>query len=137
MTKDEYNREYHREYSHRYHIANRERILLRCKKYYSEHKEQKKEYAKNHNRKRKRIKSKKERLLKYGLSVDQYNEMVITQKSICKICGSLGPLYVDHNHITNVVRGLLCRHCNWMLGHGKDDPDILLRAAKYLIGAKP
>ena len=34
----------------------------------------------------------------------------------CALCGSKGDLVVDHNHETMEVRGLLCSHCNMMLG---------------------
>jgi Recombination endonuclease VII len=30
------------------------------------------------------------------------------------------------------VRGILCMHCNTALGHMKDRPDLLRRAATYL-----
>ena len=52
----------------------------------------------------------------------------------CVICGSEEELVVDHCHKTNVVRGMLCNHCNRGLGHFKDDPELLEFARMYLLG---
>ena len=38
----------------------------------------------------------------------------------------------DHDHTPGKFRGWLCRYCNWGLGHFKDDPALLIRAAHYL-----
>lgn len=74
---------------------------------------------------------------KYGMTIEQYNEMFETQNGLCVICGykfgqKQGDCYVDHCHSTNIVRGLLCQHCNSAIGHAKDNPSILLNAAKYV-----
>lgn len=39
---------------------------------------------------------------------------------------------VDHDHKTGIVRGLLCRDCNFMLGKAKDDSEVLKRASEYV-----
>lgn len=40
--------------------------------------------------------------------------------------------HVDHDHKTGIVRGLLCHHCNFIIGQAEDDPGILMRAVQYL-----
>ncbi len=53
----------------------------------------------------------------------------------CTICGihkNIVELVLDHDHKTMVFRNMLCQHCNLMLGHAKDNPLILIRAAEYL-----
>lgn len=54
----------------------------------------------------------------------------------CEICGTTDsgsrPFHVDHNHTTNVIRGLLCNGCNLMIGRAGDDPAVLRNAAGYI-----
>ena len=76
---------------------------------------------------------------KYGISLDEYNEILASQNNECCICGTNDPggpgstFTVDHNHKTEEVRGLLCSNCNRGLGFFKDNPDHLFAATKYLI----
>ena len=44
-------------------------------------------------------------------------------------------LVVDHNHRTGVVRGLLCTHCNCLLGFARENV-VTLRAAMAYIALK-
>ena len=75
--------------------------------------------------------------LKYGISLDTYDEMHNSQHGACAICckpeieNKL--LCVDHNHDTGEVRGLLCQRCNKGIGLLGDDPAIAMSAAKYLL----
>ena len=54
----------------------------------------------------------------------------------CAICGTefneKNKGFVDHSHITNEVRGLLCSKCNSLLGMANDDIEILKKAIEYL-----
>lgn len=72
----------------------------------------------------------------YGITLEQYEAMVIEQNGVCKICKHVceryGRLSVDHNHSTGEVRGLLCNNCNTSLGGFKDKSDVLRKAADYL-----
>lgn len=79
---------------------------------------------------RRRVKS------QYGLADGQYEAMYEAQGGRCAICrwatGKTRRLSVDHDHKTGYVRGLLCRPCNSMLGHLRDDPEAALRIYQYL-----
>lgn len=70
----------------------------------------------------------------YGLSDEDYSNMLIFQNNSCAICKTdIGwEAAVDHCHETNKVRGLLCRNCNSGIGFLKDDINILENAIKYL-----
>lgn len=65
---------------------------------------------------------------------DEALKDIIENVKECVICGSTEELVVDHCHKTNVVRGMLCNHCNRGLGHFKDDPELLEFARIYLLG---
>lgn len=71
---------------------------------------------------------------RYGISVDTYEHMQSTAAGICSICKEPDrELVVDHCHIRQGVRGLICRQCNLVLGYAYDNPRVLYAAAAYLI----
>lgn len=77
------------------------------------------------------------RLLKYhGLTTADYERMVQEREGRCDLCGEVAvpKLFVDHDHKTLAIRGLLCRHCNLALGFFKDRPDVAARVPSYLSG---
>lgn len=70
---------------------------------------------------------------KYGISIADFKELLETQNNLCAICaGRMIPICVDHDHLTNQVRGLLCRECNSAIGKLKDSPELLRNAIQYL-----
>lgn len=74
-------------------------------------------------------------LYRYGLTIEGYDLLLVKQNNRCAICGSergKNRLHVDHNHITNKIRELLCGNCNTILGMSKDNITILLKAVAYL-----
>lgn len=70
---------------------------------------------------------------KYGLTIQQFNEMLEDQGFGCAICTTelIFP-NVDHCHKTGKVRGLLCSRCNSGLGIFQDNPNTLASALRYL-----
>src|SRR3990167_482897 len=75
------------------------------------------------------------RLKKYGLTVGELTKMFRGQKFACAICGHEDTNYslaIDHDHTSGMVRGLLCRRCNTMLGIVHDSEQLLRSAADYL-----
>lgn len=74
-----------------------------------------------------------QRMYLYGITQDDFNQMWSDQGGKCAICHEAHEMLVtDHCHATGRVRGLLCRNCNFGLGHFRDDPASLLRAIEYL-----
>lgn len=81
---------------------------------------------------------------KFGITLEEYENMVKIQHGRCAICGESpketvdkrgrkkSNLYIDHCHDTLKVRGLLCQSCNTGLGYFKDEPEYLNSAATYL-----
>lgn len=72
----------------------------------------------------------------YGLTVAEYDALLEAQGGACAICRQPPAhgkrLHVDHDHETDVVRGLLCLPCNRAIGLLRDDPEVARRAAEYL-----
>jgi hypothetical protein len=71
-------------------------------------------------------------LSKYGLGLTEFDEMVKAQSGECLICKKQSNLFVDHCHATGAVRGLLCTHCNSMLGFSRDRIWVLEAGIRYL-----
>jgi hypothetical protein len=72
----------------------------------------------------------------YGLAEGDYDRLLEVQGGVCYICrratGRTRRLSVDHDHRTGAVRGLLCRPCNDLLGHIRDDVETAKRVIGYL-----
>lgn len=73
--------------------------------------------------------------------IDQsiYDHLLLMQGGRCALCSAESSgrkndnyFVVDHCHITGDVRGLLCHHCNIMLGSSKDNINTLQNAITYL-----
>lgn len=75
-------------------------------------------------------------LQRYGITSEQYWALYEAQEGFCYICqratGKVRRLAVDHDHATGYVRGLLCKPCNSVLAHFRDDEKAALRCHDYL-----
>lgn len=65
---------------------------------------------------------------KYGVSLDQYRTLI---KMPCEICGKKSNC-LDHDHKTGKFRSVLCKPCNFGIGHLNDDVGLLEKAIVYL-----
>lgn len=71
----------------------------------------------------------------YGITIEEYDQMLLKQGGVCAICKQppgKRRLAVDHCHTTQNIRSLLCTTCNVGLGSFKDDPKLLEAAIEYL-----
>lgn len=87
-----------------------------------------KQYAKKYPEKLKNIQLKN----KYNITLEQYNKMADEQDRKCYICKKDTFLVVDHNHLTNKIRKLLCNRCNRVLGFIKEDKNLLSSMITYI-----
>lgn len=97
---------------------------------------------KSRNKKRTKEMKRKEYLKsKYGISIEQYDDMRVAQQYKCYVCNkheneipNAGPtaLNVDHCHETGAIRKLLCMSCNIALGKVNDSIEILQRCIDYI-----
>lgn len=71
---------------------------------------------------------------RYGIGVDEVERLIERQGGVCPICRAAGPAHVDHDHVTEAVRGILCADCNTGMGQLRDDPWVMRRAIEYLSG---
>ena len=85
-----------------------------------------------------KIRTKECNLIKnYGITLEQYNELLLQQNHKCAICGKdeiqlKRKLAVDHDHKTGKIRGLLCNNCNIGLGNLQENINILKKCISYL-----
>jgi len=122
-----------------YNATHKKENAARHAKYYAEHKEELKvwdaKYRAEHKEEIALRKIKQALRRYYGLTIENYNKMFTAQDGICAICGQPPNgknLFVDHDHSTDKIRGLLCRSCNMMLGGAKDSIITLTKAIEYL-----
>lgn len=83
----------------------------------------------------------------FGITLDDYNRMHVSQNGLCAICGNpetsfdarhkvVRSLAVDHDHETGEVRGLLCYTCNMALGFLQEDPIRIQSLLAYILKYK-
>ena len=81
----------------------------------------------------------------YGIGLNEYNNLLDNQNGKCAICGTTEPggrksgrggavdvFYVDHDHKTEKVRGLLCNVCNRTMWYVGENSGVLEEMIKYL-----
>jgi Recombination endonuclease VII len=136
-------REYHREWRARQDEAWKSQENEKSRKYYWDNRERALERQRAWraaNKARVKHNNVINQTRRYGIEQRDKENMFIEQGFLCAICrnndNSKRPWHVDHCHVTKKVRGILCGHCNVMLGRAKDSPETLLRAAAYLRGEK-
>jgi Recombination endonuclease VII len=78
----------------------------------------------------------------YGIPPGTYDKMFKEHNGVCGACGQPEivlwrgkptRLCVDHDHLTDIVRGLLCAKCNKALGLLLDSPELILLLHNYII----
>lgn len=75
------------------------------------------EYLENHRKERKIYKLSYDMRTKYGLTIEETDNLFQKFHNRCAICNRhqsefARKLHIDHNHTTGKVRGILCYTCN-------------------------
>lgn len=121
-----------RETQRNFYNRNKKRMIAKSSYYKKKHREANPEQYQEMLKKQKHARMKS----KYGLTSEMWWQMFENQGSKCKICKSETTAgqgwHTDHCHLRNKVRGILCYHCNLMLGMVKDNVDTLKKAIDYL-----
>lgn len=73
----------------------------------------------------------------YGMTNECYRKLYESQNGKCAVCEKDieyidKHTHIDHCHITNKIRGLLCHNCNTALGLLKEDKQIMSNLIRYL-----
>ena len=74
-------------------------------------------------------------MLLYKITEEEYQKILTFQNGGCAICNKKpknARLAVDHDHLTGLVRGLLCWRCNNAVGKFRDKQFLLWAAFCYL-----
>lgn len=75
----------------------------------------------------------------YGITPEQYAQMILEQDNKCPICTRIFNTekgtepHVEHDHYSGWVRGIVCENCNHGLGVFHDDVESLERSISYLV----
>ncbi len=104
-------------YRKEYAKKNRKKILANLRKYREDHLEERRQAARDYAKAHPKRARNYQLWYRYGLTQAEYQALRKKQGGKCSICGKKQwKLRVDHDHKTGKVRGLLCEHCNKMLG---------------------
>jgi hypothetical protein len=74
----------------------------------------------------------------HNINFEEYKATYEAHDGVCRICKADSPgtkkgWQLDHCHKTFRIRGMLCHHCNLLLGNARDSRAILFAAAEYLL----
>ena len=106
--------------------------------------ESQRRYYRANPEKYKRSATKRQNLVRYGVTPETFDALCEVQGNRCPICGlsfsepldvggKMKKPHIDHDHYTGAVRGILCGRCNAGLGCFNDNPERLHAAAEYLL----
>lgn len=127
MTKEET-----KAYNKIYYAKNKEALRAHNKAYYHANKEAQSKQKKCYRDKNKEYLKEQKMKYNYGINKLQYEELLSKRARCCWSCGSSDLLCIDHCHIKDSVRGILCSQCNTALGLLKEDPVRIRALADYI-----
>jgi hypothetical protein len=120
--------------SHKRYLADPKRAYKWARAWAKNNPDKIKGYLRKHQKNRKRLHRRWTLKTRYGLTPEQFDNLVKQQENKCAICEEVSTvtLNVDHCHKTGKIRALLCRRCNRAIGLFKDNIDLLIKSVVYL-----
>jgi len=79
---------------------------------------------------------------KYDMTIEDRDSLLSSQNGKCAGCGKNdcewvqgmnNSWHIDHDHLTNIVRGILCGACNTAVGMVRDNVTVLQALIDYLL----
>jgi hypothetical protein len=64
--------------------------------------------------------------------LDAYDALMKQQRYLCAVCEVMDAEFVDHCHVTGLVRGILCDSCNQLAGAVDRGLEWMIRASNYV-----
>ena len=148
-----------KEYHKTYYQEHREERLAYGKVYHQAHKEERQAYDRTYSKTHRETKRANDKTYRqahrgkrrakelkriYNITQNDYDNILAAQNGVCAICHKpfmgnkrIRFLHIDHDHSTGQVRGLLCLHCNVVLGFIENNSLLLPEIKKYLIKHRP
>jgi len=68
----------------------------------------------------------------YGLYEDDFEQLFAQFVGVCHCCKERAAKYVDHDHSTGKVRGLLCYICNIAIGYRENNLNLFEQVDDYI-----
>ena len=110
--------------------------------YREKHRDKQRKYGRSYRAKNRaklrQIDRDRHRIRVHGISNEHWCEILEWQDNKCACCGSLDPgslhgWHTDHDHDTEVIRGILCFRCNRLLGAlGDNATNVVKRTSELL-----
>jgi hypothetical protein len=105
------------------------------KAHYEQNRDKRIEQGKAWNRANREKRVAYRRKYEYGITQDEFDAMFAAQGGRCAICGvELTPKNwaIDHDPKSQMVRELLCRPHNVMIGLASEEEAVLMSAIRYI-----
>lgn len=123
--------------SRRYAAANRKKATAYKLEWSRKNRGHLSEYRKRYHRLHPEVRRNRDLKRAYGITLAEYTKLFEEQGCRCAICNTDAPQtkhkwHTDHDHATGHVRGILCSHCNVMLGQSGESINTLSAAIEYL-----
>jgi hypothetical protein len=133
MTKSEYQKKWR--------MQNKEKVKMYAQKYKVNQRKFSNKYYKNNKNKALKCTKNWNLKKKYGITIEQYNQLHTKQGGLCAICQQPQSKYkrnfhVDHDHSNGKVRGLLCVKCNYGIGCFNENLELFDKVKDYIMKYK-